>query len=221
MPAQTVEGRFFDEDDPQAVGRKAVQVKLGVCKACNEGWMSDMEESVMATLPALIFGDPIVLDKADQVLLASWAAKTLVNLGFEAHYRADRLYPTALRDSLRTNREPPEQVHIVVASFTGSEHKLKVRVQENERRGRGGKLVGLAPTTTALIGRAAFQMTNPTAKSAMNPGREKSGAVERLWPPSGDEARWPPSSSLDAASFECFSDPEAADTLQSSTQPNS
>jgi hypothetical protein len=49
-----------------------------VCRHCNNGWMSALEQKVRAFLPGLIEADRAVTDlsKADQEILARWATKT-------------------------------------------------------------------------------------------------------------------------------------------------
>jgi hypothetical protein len=51
-----------------------------VCKACNGGWMSGLEQSVASDLKVMIQGQPKMLRSASQRRLAFWCAKTALIL---------------------------------------------------------------------------------------------------------------------------------------------
>jgi hypothetical protein len=58
------------------VGTKTVR---NVCAACNNGWMSELEEKNKQTITSLALGEEIVLNSITQQNLALWAAmKTIV-----------------------------------------------------------------------------------------------------------------------------------------------
>ncbi len=219
VKATEIEGWFFNEDDPDRDPTKLVGLKVLVCEACNNGWMGDMEEAVMSTLPALMFGDPVALDPSQQVDLAAWAAKTLINLGFEGHSRSHHQYPTKLRDYVRETGRPPDDVLIVAASITGLECKLKSRVREMKLQSQGGRLLGMAPLTTTLIDRVAFQMMNPTVDWPLSHSAVSVGAAIQLWPVPGGTIVWPPASSIEADRFDDFADPDDEDILNPTERP--
>jgi len=45
-----------------------------VCKTCNNGWMSRLENATKPILLPLIQGEPALLDREQQTLLAQWIA---------------------------------------------------------------------------------------------------------------------------------------------------
>lgn len=49
-----------------------------VCKACNGGWMSDLETWASQVLAPMIEGEPQLLSVEDQASLATWAIKTIM-----------------------------------------------------------------------------------------------------------------------------------------------
>lgn len=67
-----------------------------VCKPCNEGWMSKLENDVMEMLKLMMIGKPVMLRSNAKKHLAFWCAKTALVLDHlhpqhrivpEAHYR--------------------------------------------------------------------------------------------------------------------------------------
>lgn len=50
--------------------------KWPVCKACNEGWMSQLEQAAQRIMPGLIVGKPKRLTPYEQFILSTWATKT-------------------------------------------------------------------------------------------------------------------------------------------------
>ncbi len=47
-----------------------------VCKACNSGWMAQLEEMAKDVLTPLVVGAPMRLDADHQTVIASWSHKT-------------------------------------------------------------------------------------------------------------------------------------------------
>jgi hypothetical protein len=45
-----------------------------VCQSCNNGWMSRLENATKPILLKLVQGEPTVLDREQQTLLAQWIA---------------------------------------------------------------------------------------------------------------------------------------------------
>jgi hypothetical protein len=67
--------------DPQSRGIKAV------CRGCNGGWMSQLEERAKPVLLPLLAGQPRVLSQDDQRVLASWATMHVMVAEFFAPER--------------------------------------------------------------------------------------------------------------------------------------
>lgn len=49
-----------------------------VCKSCNNGWMSEMENTAKPILTKMLKNKNIVLDKKSQIKIANWAMKTIL-----------------------------------------------------------------------------------------------------------------------------------------------
>ena len=55
-----------------------------VCRQCNHGWLSELEESVRPIIGAMIQDLPIPIDASHQRAAARWAVKMAMVLGFPA-----------------------------------------------------------------------------------------------------------------------------------------
>lgn len=59
-------------------GNPAGRREQMVCRACNSGWMSQVETKVIPVLTPLIYGQATDLSPDDQAILALWADKTAI-----------------------------------------------------------------------------------------------------------------------------------------------
>jgi hypothetical protein len=83
--------RNDEPDSTRVVGEIPTAFHLpDVCRKCNEGWMSRLEESVSRVMAGLLEGRPKHLAPYDQALLGMWAVKTSLN--YDAA-RVPRLVP--------------------------------------------------------------------------------------------------------------------------------
>jgi hypothetical protein len=88
-----------------------------VCAACNNGWMSDLEQEVRPLLEPMLHGETRILDGERQGLLARWAFKTTVMLEFT--HPQERAIQPADTSWLYEQREPPQNAMIWIASYRG------------------------------------------------------------------------------------------------------
>lgn len=99
--------RYIEKSGPSRhVNSFLPHVQVGVCEPCNTGWMSHMEEAVMALLDKMIQGERINLDHNAQILLAAWAAKCWYAYASEWDHQ-NRPFAEAEYEELRTVSEPP------------------------------------------------------------------------------------------------------------------
>ena len=72
--------RNDEPDSARVVGEIPTAFHLpDVCRKCNEGWMSRLEESMPRVIAGLLEGKPKDLAPYDQALLGMWAVKTSLN----------------------------------------------------------------------------------------------------------------------------------------------
>lgn len=205
-----LEGQWHDVDSPRAQPTTLIQLRYDVCEGCNGGWMNDLEQAVMTTLPPLIFGDSVQLGVEDQTQLAAWAMKTLVTLTFMAHRDADEMFPPAIRDLLRITGTPPSEVQIVAARIEGLDRMVRTRAQDTVLRRQGGSLIGTRAISTVLIHQVAFQITHdPRPGVTYSHGAVEGGSAATLWPVGATDAAvdWPPPKPLTPEQFGFLADP--------------
>lgn len=202
-------GRFYDSDNPATSPTKKLQWTVPVCKTCNNGWMSSLENAASPIVTSMIWGTPTTIDGGAQTTVAVWAAKTLVNSGFAILKRPDHYYPIALREHLRTHKTPPDDLRIVATPVSGVGPVVIPRVTPFTLQRPGGRHRGNGAVTTVLIDQAAFQMTNaiPAELSQPHP-LVKAGAAVQLWPPLGAPVSWPPPGAVAARDLDAFLEPD-------------
>jgi len=84
------------------VSTKKVRV---VCEGCNNGWLSALEERTKPLLSYLIMGKFCWLGQDEQLLLATWVAKTVMTAEF---LRRDKVaIPSTDREWIMGNLSPP------------------------------------------------------------------------------------------------------------------
>ncbi len=95
------------------------QVKA-VCKACNNGWMSDLETAAKDTLFGAAFsGTDRDLSRAGQRTLAAWALKTAM-MAEHTNVASRRAIPRGEYEHLWNQREPSTSTRIWLASYSGT-----------------------------------------------------------------------------------------------------
>jgi hypothetical protein len=112
--------KYSPFDGHSETGRRETQgalhtIKLRVvCQACNNGWMSQLEEEVKPILTPLIKGEEITLDRAQLDTLAQWIAmKVMVG---EYNDPTSATTPRPDRIAFRQSRTIPSYMRIYVAS---------------------------------------------------------------------------------------------------------
>ena len=87
------------------------------CLQCNSGWMSRIESMAKPAMTSLMFGEPILLDRVQQMLVASLLCLIAVRNEFSA--LAARGVSDGERKWLRTTLTPPWNWQIWIARYRG------------------------------------------------------------------------------------------------------
>jgi hypothetical protein len=105
-------------DSVSRVFRGDVVVKC-VCKHCNEGWMSNLENEVKPFVSPLLHGISFAITKEQQRVMSVWLVKIAMVL--EATNRVDAgLYTQDERALLKSSSVIPERSLIWIGRFSGS-----------------------------------------------------------------------------------------------------
>jgi len=112
-PPRTLQGHIFT--------RKV----RGVCRSCNEGWLSRLEQHVRPMLVPLIADQQVVLTVDDQRTLACWVATTaMVNQFFSPTYVVT---PHEERRYLMSRGFPPDNWAIFAAPLCGEKWSTMIQ----------------------------------------------------------------------------------------------
>jgi hypothetical protein len=187
-----------------ASGEKSHKVRRGspitrkvrvVCRTCNTGWLSDLEEELKPTLTKLIYGDSFSLSPWTQKRLATWAVKTAMTAEF--------LHPPTaaisfdLREHLRLHREPHPEFDVWIGCYRGSMMLLGMEHHSGEFviLAPGAKPTGIpnAQATIIGLGHLYLQIAYTPVEGARFDYHDKTSEVlPRIWPPKSDDLVWPP-----------------------------
>ncbi|MCP3682534.1 MAG: hypothetical protein GY861_07565 [bacterium] len=125
FPAPTAKQMFIDREtfvkgqSTNITRRYPLNIDLQVkqvCSSCNSGWMSNLENEVMAILPEIFNGTKSSITYDEQSILASWATKTAITI----QYTDKRpLVPIRRRKWLLNNRTPPPDTSVWIARYDG------------------------------------------------------------------------------------------------------
>lgn len=189
---------FLSKDIPLTV--------RAVCQACNNGWLSQLEELAKPTLSRLIQGEKVTLSYDDQLIVGVWITKTVMLTEYVSTFTGQRFFTDQERRRMAEGEElvPPERSVIWLAGYEGE----SVAVSEVADLTHSTAVTEPAPGVlfTLAIGAFAFQMLchrrgedlqEPHVVSMpMRPGPWQRTTVQ-IWPIRDDEAVWPPYFVLD------------------------
>lgn len=88
-----------------------------VCKQCNIGWMSELENNVIEVISNIIKGQRLSISLEHQELMASWAVKTAVMIQYLNTIPA---VPIRRRKWLYTHHTPPPDTAVWIARYDGA-----------------------------------------------------------------------------------------------------
>ncbi len=163
-------------------GRPARQTTRNVCKPCNEGWMSTLEETAKPILEPMILGEPQSLAAEDRQTLALWAIKTALTLNDTAKDDPVPL-PVELFRLIHQQVLPPD--HRVFAAPVKEEDGVRNDEKAGMLADEDGEMIGYF--SILVCQRISFQIIGgPLDFGPMEPDY-----FAQLWP--ADAALlWPP-----------------------------
>lgn len=173
-----------------------------VCRACNNGWLNDLERSFRSLMLDALLGhvrEPTILNSDAQRVVATWAVKTWL-----------LLERTSIRLRGRAFESPGELLGLRRDSAPAASSRVwlgAVRITDNTMswlsslavRGRDDDYeAGVVGVFT--IGAVVFHIYGPFEPPVGRPARDlgiTSAMQDRfvsIWPSQSEEARWPPPS---------------------------
>jgi len=110
-----VSRRIGDSGDANTFALKKIDIQVRiVCRKCNGGWMSRLENSTKAFLEPLLEGSSVALGSEEIKTLAHWCIKTAISAAHESGY-GEILPPVTARQL--ANGETPTNVAAWVSRF--------------------------------------------------------------------------------------------------------
>jgi hypothetical protein len=172
-----------------------------VCKNCNNGWLSKMEERRKPLLSRLIAGGRVRLGIVEQIALATWAAKTVMTAEFIEITRS--VVPQDHRTDLMKTLLPPDGWSIWIAGNGGMEWMTGIRyfsAQPNPLLIGSGvnaienhKLYDIQSTTIGIGTLLIYTISSSSPVNLFVLSHPDESDLKQIWPLTGDTLYWPPS----------------------------
>jgi hypothetical protein len=174
-----------------------------ICKECNNGWMSRLEDQVKPILEPIFNHETILISSQQQSILSAWAVKTAMVL--EAIYSSKFwFYLPVERRFLMETLHPPALTYVWIAKCinpTGcysKASKLTGRTNDLTSNDTGYcSTIGFGPLALQVLSMRLLDST--PAESAIIPTSQDerwSQATICVWPIQMAKQRWPPSLGL-------------------------
>lgn len=145
-----------------------IEVRV-ICKGCNEGWLSELEQTVAPILTKLINGGPVIIAPTDLETLAVWATKTAMMMEFND--RSTLSFSQEQFQQAFIRRHIPDNVTVHISGFK-DENPLRMlhsggRVDLRWPKDASGDAAdldsrGAIGVTAIVLGRVSFIVRNAT-----------------------------------------------------------
>jgi hypothetical protein len=167
-----------------------------VCKTCNNGWMSKLEQDTIPVLRPLLRDLSYPLSSEEQILLASWAMKT--GMVLDSIYKHERFYQRNECQNVRENRAIPNGTIIWIGRYFGNGKHAGLSDFSSDPSPH--PKVGNGCVLTFIFGHVVFQILSARVgsdykerwfKVASRPGRWDE-LLTQIWPNNNRQFIWPP-----------------------------
>jgi hypothetical protein len=191
------------------VHEKAASITVkAVCKACNDGWMSDLEQEAMRVVEPLVSGalrpetPQITIAAADRQVLASWIFKTAVCMW--AYDRGDVTELPPDLDHPRLHAQPPPTCCVWIGAYVEEDHlggaydawidEFNGAQLDDDPIPPGYHAALGAGRLVAVVAGHAWSPTRvqPVLSDAPGPIGPLRDALVAVWPSDGHDIHWPP-----------------------------
>jgi hypothetical protein len=175
-----------------------------VCPSCNHRWMSRLEERTKLLLLPLVQGRNATLTPADQILLATWATKTVMIGEFVGE--ATPVFADEDRAVVMDNDRPPAQTQVILAAYEGRGLPLALYRCVYALSRRALPAERLALLATLIVGCCVLQVFwDPgLPEQVFARGPVGGPAHLSLFPPAFGPMDWPPAEVLNATNIRSF-----------------
>jgi hypothetical protein len=176
----------------------------GFCKACNNGWMSELEMRAAPLLLPMIRGQRTSLDPKEQAVVAEWVTKTALVFDQRALGRRP-LVSDEVTHEFGRSRAPILGSRILLAHYTGADWVLNHAVSGLPAVYRDGTEKVIVAIVTLCLGELAMQLICPTdlteTRSTSLLRRDDGPFATELDPSATATVQWPPAVGLKSADW--------------------
>jgi hypothetical protein len=171
-----------------------------VCRGCNNGWMSRMEERTKPILTRLITGVPHFVSTFDQQTLATWVAKTVM-VGEYSHPKHIAI-PDSERLHMLANLAPPDHWKIWISDYRGNEWSNLAMYHHMGRLSDPGPTETRKPLppdthfTSIGMGHLFIQAVASTSGGDFGFDDNSTTPFRLIWPMTSVALNWPPTEPL-------------------------
>lgn len=109
-------------NDPLVLLANPQKKVKAVCKPCNNGWMSDLEESNIPLIGNLMQDVALTLDGSQQYKIVTWAVKMSMIGDFLARSHRPLFFAQAEREQLRVATNLPPRTYVWLGRHTFPDH---------------------------------------------------------------------------------------------------
>jgi len=184
-----------------------------VCKACNEGWMSDLESTNKPLIAAMMRDLSIPLKSSQQSTLACWGVKTSMVMECTLGHR-QQFYTKSEREVLRTRRTIPANTFVWLGRSLGLDSVAHWGSDVWEEQPLGPDILHSYVNTIGVCSFLIQVMTvhvpavyrrRPINIKPRPTFQRWSTVLTRIWP-SNKAVEWPPALAIRAANGPSFED---------------
>ena len=193
--------QFAHNTPPKTWNGPRIDVRVRcVCKACNHGWMSDLEGYAKRVIGPLMQDVGFNLDQSAQATISAWSVKTAMVFEFVSKMRP-HFYSQVERENLRQSCGLPAETAVWAGRYSHT-HWLFVDAHKMSNP-KYNSVFSEALVATFAIGRLVVQvLTSRLKPGAAGEGslppetRRTHGYLSQIWPISSPIVRWPPAMSF-------------------------
>lgn len=197
VPMRTT--RFGHEPREQLAG-ESIQKVGSVCRQCNNGWMSRLEEDVKPILKPMILGNPVTLTARQQERITTWMTKCAMM--YESMATGEVFYNGLDCHHFMKTGSPLGATSVWLGQYNGGirvigDYRLLPRQQDD-----GGFVKILV--LTLVLGKLALQLTSakwtkesPRVDLATWVLENTKDLLVQVWPVNLLGVQWPPLCSFD------------------------
>jgi hypothetical protein len=185
--------------DPRIQGSHTI-LQGAICRQCNNGWMSDLENQTKPFLTKMTLGEPVILGDEDCRILGNWIFKTLALWNITSNYR--HLVPEQDFEFLYKHRSVPAGRHIEIAFCpheTTSEFrtrmspiKMFVIASELDKTAISREVDRSSYVLTMQMGKLLIQVVGLPAVGAWGRADDARLDILRIYPRIPKSLVWPP-----------------------------